>query len=86
VRLALIGGGLLLAGAAAVLLGVLPADEALALGGRVWPVLLFAAAVTVVAELAAALACSRRRPNGCRASVEGAAGCSGRSAPCWRWW
>lgn len=52
-RLALIGGGLLLAGAAAVLLGVLPADEALALGRRVWPVLLFAAAVTVVAELAA---------------------------------
>jgi Na+/H+ antiporter NhaD/arsenite permease-like protein len=53
VRLALIGGGLLLAGAAAVLLGVLPADEALALGARVWPVLLFAAAVTVVAELGA---------------------------------
>ncbi len=52
-RLALIGSGLLLVGGVAVAAGVLPPSEAVALGERVWPVLLFAIAVTVVAELAA---------------------------------
>ncbi|GMA27430.1 SLC13 family permease [Arenivirga flava] len=52
-RLALIGLGLLLIGGVAVAAGVLPLDEAAALGERVWPVLLFAIAITVVAELAA---------------------------------
>ncbi len=52
-RLALIGLGLLLVGGVAVAAGVLPAEEAIVLGERVWPVLLFAIAVTVVAELAA---------------------------------
>lgn len=53
VRLAVIGGILLLAGAVAVATGVLPAAGALEIGARVWPVLLFVAAVTIVAELAA---------------------------------
>lgn len=52
-RLLLIGCGLLLLGGVAVLTGVLPAGEALALGERVLPVLLFAVGITVVAELAA---------------------------------
>ncbi|PSS44219.1 arsenic transporter [Arthrobacter woluwensis] len=52
-RLLLIGFGLLLLGGIAVLTGVLPAPEALALGERVLPVLLFAGGITVVAELAA---------------------------------
>lgn len=53
VKLAVIGVILLLAGGAAVAAGVLPAAEALAIGDRVWPILLFVVAVTVVAELAA---------------------------------
>jgi Na+/H+ antiporter NhaD/arsenite permease-like protein len=52
VRLAIVGAGLLLVGAVAVATGVLPAADAVAVGARVWPVLLFAVAVTVVAELA----------------------------------
>ncbi len=51
-RLSILGLGLLALGGAAVVFGVLPAADALALGGRVWPILLFAVAVTVVAELA----------------------------------
>jgi hypothetical protein len=34
--------------------GVLPAADALAIGDRVWPILLFVVAVTIVAELARA--------------------------------
>ena len=48
-----LGGVLLLAGAIAVLAGVLPFSAALALGDRVAPVLGFVVAVTVVAVLAA---------------------------------
>ncbi|MCR2818698.1 SLC13 family permease [Microbacterium sp. zg.Y1090] len=54
VKLAVIGAVLLLAGGGAVLGGVLPAADALAIADRVWPILLFVVAVTVVAELAAA--------------------------------
>jgi len=52
VRLAIVGLGLLLLGAIAVATGVLPVTDAVAIGERVWPILLFAVAVTVVAELA----------------------------------
>ncbi len=52
-RLAVIGGILLLAGGIAVTTGVLPAADALATADRVWPILLFVVAITVVAELAA---------------------------------
>lgn len=51
-RLGVLGIALLLLGGAAVLTGVIPVSEAEALGERVWPVLLFAFAATVVAELA----------------------------------
>ncbi|MFI8594318.1 SLC13 family permease [Microbacterium sp. NPDC078428] len=54
VRLAIIGGMLWAAGAAALVFGVLPPGDALAIGERVWPILLFVVAMTVVAELAAA--------------------------------
>ena len=53
VKLAVIGAVLLLLGGAAVALGVLPASDALAVADRVWPILLFVVAVTIVAELAA---------------------------------
>jgi Na+/H+ antiporter NhaD/arsenite permease-like protein len=53
VRTAVVGLALLVAGAAAVLGGVLPAADALALADRVWPILLFVVAITVVTELAA---------------------------------
>jgi arsenical pump membrane protein len=53
VRIAILGAGLLLLGAIAIATGVLPPDAALAVGARVWPILLFAVAVTIVAELAA---------------------------------
>jgi arsenical pump membrane protein len=51
-RTALIGAGLLLLGTIAILTGVLPVDEAVALWDRVWPILLFVAAMTVVTDLA----------------------------------
>ncbi|MCS0498842.1 SLC13 family permease [Protaetiibacter mangrovi] len=51
-RLAIVGAGLLVVGAIAVATGVLPLDDAIAVAARVWPILLFAVAVTVVAELA----------------------------------
>lgn len=54
VKLALVGLGLLLLGAAAVGSGVLPMTEVAAIAERVWPILAFVVAVTVVAELAAA--------------------------------
>jgi arsenical pump membrane protein len=53
VRIAILGAGLLLLGGVAILTGVLPVDDAVAVGQRVWPILLFAVAITVVAELAA---------------------------------
>jgi arsenical pump membrane protein len=53
VRLAILGAALLVVGAASILTGVLPVVEALAVGERVWPILLFAVAITIVAELAA---------------------------------
>lgn len=51
-RLGLLGLVLILLGGAAWATGLLPTADAVALGERVWPVLLFALAVTVVAELA----------------------------------
>ncbi len=50
--LALIGGVLWILGIVALLTGVLPTDDALAVADRVWPILLFVVAVTIVAELA----------------------------------
>ena len=52
-RSAIVGAVLLAAGLVLVATGVLPVDEALAVGERVWPVLLFVVAITVVTELAA---------------------------------
>ncbi|MFF1572348.1 SLC13 family permease [Leifsonia sp. NPDC058292] len=52
-RTALIGAGLLLLGGIAVVTGILPVSDALVLWDRVWPILLFVVAVTVVTELAA---------------------------------
>jgi arsenical pump membrane protein len=54
VRLAIVGGALLSLGVVALATGVLPVADALAVGERVWPILLFVVAITVVAELAAA--------------------------------
>jgi arsenical pump membrane protein len=53
VRAAVIGAILLLLGAAAVPLKILTPEAAVALGARVWPILLFVVAITVVTELAA---------------------------------
>jgi Na+/H+ antiporter NhaD/arsenite permease-like protein len=53
VRIAILGTVLVVAGGVAIAAGLLPPDAALAVAERVWPVLLFAVAVTVVAELAA---------------------------------
>ena len=50
--MAIIGGVLWILGIIALLTGVFPADAALAVADRVWPILLFVVAVTVVAELA----------------------------------
>jgi arsenical pump membrane protein len=52
VRTAIVGGILLIAGAVAVAVGLIPLDELRALVDRVWPILLFVVAVTVVTELA----------------------------------
>ncbi|MEY9950615.1 SLC13 family permease [Leifsonia sp. EB34] len=51
-RTAIVGAVLLLLGAVAVLTGLLPGADAVALWERVWPILLFVVAVTVVTELA----------------------------------
>ncbi len=53
VKLALVGVALLLLGGGAVLFGALPPADAVAIADRVWPILLFVVAVTIVAELAA---------------------------------
>lgn len=52
-RSLIIGAALLVAGGLAILFGIYPAQDAIALVDRVWPVLLFVLAITVVAELAA---------------------------------
>ena len=51
-RTGIVGAVLLAAGLIAVSTGVFPADDALAVGTRVWPILLFVLAITVVTELA----------------------------------
>lgn len=51
-RTGIVGAALLAAGLIAVAFGVFPADDALAVGTRVWPILLFVVAITVVTELA----------------------------------
>jgi arsenical pump membrane protein len=52
-RTAIVGAVLLVLGGIAVATGVLPAAEAVELWDRVWPILLFVVAITVVTELAA---------------------------------
>ncbi len=52
-RLAILGAVLLVLGGIALATGVLPLADAAAVAERVWPILLFAVAITVVAELAA---------------------------------
>lgn len=52
-RSLIVGAALLVAGLLAVVTGLYPAAAAAALAERVWPVLLFVLAITVVAELAA---------------------------------
>ncbi|MFE1645993.1 SLC13 family permease [Microbacterium sp. P01] len=51
--IAVIGALLFAASVAALATGVLPVGDALAIGDRVWPILVFVVAMTVVAELAA---------------------------------
>jgi arsenical pump membrane protein len=53
VRTAILGGGLLVLGGLAILLRILSVHSAIDLGNRVWPILLFVVAITVVTELAA---------------------------------
>ena len=53
-RIAILGTVLLFLGIVAVVSGVLTPATAVALGARVWPILLFVVAITVVTELAAA--------------------------------
>jgi arsenical pump membrane protein len=53
VKTAIAGGVLLLAGGVLIATGILPLEDAAAVGQRVWPILLFVAAITVVTELAA---------------------------------
>lgn len=53
VRTAILGAALLLLGFIAIATGILPVADALAIGERVWPILLFVVAITVVTELAA---------------------------------
>jgi len=53
VKSAILGGALLATGGILILTGVLPGPEALAVAQRVWPILLFVVAITVVTELAA---------------------------------
>ncbi|TBN56028.1 arsenic transporter [Glaciihabitans arcticus] len=52
-RSAILGGILLVLGLVAVAVGILPLAEAAAVADRVWPILLFVVAITVVTELAA---------------------------------
>ncbi len=53
VRSALLGVALLVLGFVAIAVRILPVDDALAVADRVWPILLFVVAITVVTELAA---------------------------------
>ena len=50
---AILGGALLVVGGVLIVTGVLPGPDALAVVERVWPILLFVVAITVVTELAA---------------------------------
>ena len=52
-KTAIIGAVLLVIGAIFIAVGVLPVPDALAVADRVWPVLLFVVAITIVTELAA---------------------------------
>lgn len=52
-RRGIIGAALLLVSGIALATGVLPLPDAAAVAGRVWPILLFAVTITVVADLAA---------------------------------
>lgn len=52
-RIAIVGGALLVLGTIAMAAGLLPAADALVLWDRVWPILLFVLSITVVTELAA---------------------------------
>jgi arsenical pump membrane protein len=52
VKLAIIGAVLLAVGAVAIATGALPPSDALDIFERVWPILLFVVAITIVAELA----------------------------------
>lgn len=52
-RSAILGGALLVVGAIAIATGILPVPVALTVADRVWPILLFVIAITVVTELAA---------------------------------
>lgn len=52
-RTGILGAALLAVGLVLVAVGILPTHDALALGERVWPILLFVVAITVVTELAA---------------------------------
>ena len=52
-RLAILGAVLLVIGGVAIATGILPLPDAVAVAERVWPILLFAISITVVAELAA---------------------------------
>lgn len=52
-RTAILGAVLLVIGLVAIATGILPVSHALAIGERVWPILLFVIAITVVTELAA---------------------------------
>lgn len=52
-KLAIVGCGLLALGAIALGAGIMPWDEVVTIADRVWPILAFVVAVTVVAELAA---------------------------------
>lgn len=52
-RSAILGAALLVGGGILIVTGVLPVPEALAVAERVWPILLFVIAITVVTELAA---------------------------------
>lgn len=53
VKLAIVGVVLLVLGGGAVAVGALQPADALAIADRVWPILLFVVAITIVAELAA---------------------------------
>jgi arsenical pump membrane protein len=52
-RTAILGAVLVVVGLVAIAVGILPVPAALAIADRVWPILLFVVAITVVTELAA---------------------------------